>query len=75
MDKRLMHFHLIEHAKKLYDYYDDLVQEILDDLAYASDYELSDYSDDEKNNSDFKHYLLSSLIIGGRSMYCDEYGH
>ena len=34
--KRLMHFHLIEHAKKWYDYHDDLVQEILGDPAYAS---------------------------------------
>ena len=74
MDKQLMRFHLIEHAKKWYDYHNDLVQEILDDPAYTSDYELFDYTDDEENDSDFNHYLPGSLMIDGGSVCYDEHG-
>lgn len=73
MDKRLMRFHLIEHAKKWYDYYDDMVQDIEEDPNYASDYELSDYTD-EDNDIDFQHYLPGSLMIDGKSVCCDEHG-
>ena len=73
MDTWLMRFHLIEHTKKTYDYYEDMVQTIEEDPDYASDYELSDYSDDEENDSDFQHYLPGSLIAEGWSVCCDEH--
>ena len=42
-----------------------MVHTIEEDLDYATEYELSDYSDNEENDSDFQHYLPGSLMIDG----------
>ena len=45
-----------------------MVQAIEEDTDYASDYELSDYSDDEENDRDFQQYLHGNLMIDGWSV-------
>ena len=69
MNIRLRRIHMIEEQKKYYKPADYAVESIMEDPDLASDYELSDYSDDDLDG-DFQHYLPIRLMRDGKSMCC-----
>ena len=63
---------MIEEQKKYYELADYAVESIMEDPNLASDYELSNYGDDDLDG-DFQHYLPSCLLRDEKSIYCHEY--
>ena len=68
----MIHFHIIEDAKKNYYERADAIIEIEEDPDLAFDYEQSDYSDDDIDG-DFRNYLLGCLMDDGKSVCCLEF--